>query len=719
MESKSTIELEFRTGEDLFKNYGIGIIRQVVDKSESQIEEKKEGLRRLVGGKYLDMLSVCDRISEMNKEFGVVRESVDAVLQLCESLGDDYAFVKEIDQKKEKQAEITQESLWEEYDHDEMLALARHLAAFRDSQKTRYSSLNEEFFTELPAIAATKCVSLLLQKEELSGEKQMELFTAFFLFSLFTQPDADVLTLFQRFLSSASDHIVSHASSADLNSFLQKLMEVHRLIQAVLGVMTAEDTYSVFTSNLPAIHPSWREEHRPVIAKSIQDWLEGVLEAVKVGAESVVKPVASVEALANVKRSISETMKMIRADWVQGLCVIFAREVADPLAALFDGLFSSKSQELIRVCFESMCEQARGSAARLSDVSVVYLHDEVNKKVAAPITQLFVDLSDLEYSQNPALVSIVEEETKKLFSVILEACNATQEEENRLATAYVLSVVQEAARGIAESNHINLQNIIEQYQASFRTAEEQWLDSVLDCERGIKDAFAAVRWTMHDAEWYEAISTWKEFSLGAMEGEEEQVLIPGACSPCLIGALTELCHLLDRVRVISSHGGFMTQSRQLLLQSAYHKITAVYNSVITELLGTYPSIASPGLLTVLFDLLFLERVLDAATAFDGVAEDRRVIGELREKVLEEIDPVDWTLAESYMQVVLEEYVSSVALLISPLLLDTYALKNATTMKSLSKNANVIFTPIEKLPSFPISSQSIQLLLQSRMKEQKA
>ena len=34
MESKSTIELEFRTGEDLFKNYGIGIIRQVVDKSE-------------------------------------------------------------------------------------------------------------------------------------------------------------------------------------------------------------------------------------------------------------------------------------------------------------------------------------------------------------------------------------------------------------------------------------------------------------------------------------------------------------------------------------------------------------------------------------------------------------------------------------------------------------------------------------------------------------
>lgn len=34
MEGGTTIELQFRSGEDLFKNYSIGIIRQVVDKSE-------------------------------------------------------------------------------------------------------------------------------------------------------------------------------------------------------------------------------------------------------------------------------------------------------------------------------------------------------------------------------------------------------------------------------------------------------------------------------------------------------------------------------------------------------------------------------------------------------------------------------------------------------------------------------------------------------------
>ena len=37
-----------------------------------------------------------------------------------------------------------------------------------------------------------------------------------------------------------------------------------------------------------------------------------------------------------------------------------------------------------------------------------------------------------------------------------------------------------------------------------------------------------------------------------MEGEEEEkVLVPAACSPCLVGLLTELCRLIDRVALIS------------------------------------------------------------------------------------------------------------------------------------------------------------------------
>ena len=40
------------------------------------------------------------------------------------------------------------------------------------------------------------------------------------------------------------------------------------------------------------------------------------------------------------------------------------------------------------------------SVAKLSDVSLVYLNEEVAKRVVTPITQLFVDLSDLDYTQS-------------------------------------------------------------------------------------------------------------------------------------------------------------------------------------------------------------------------------------------------------------------------------------------------------------------------------
>lgn len=81
--------------------------------------------------------------------------------------------------------------------------------------------------------------------------------------------------------------------------------------------------------------------------------------------------------------------------------------------------------------------------------------------------------------------------------------------------------------------------------------------------------------------------------------------------------------------------------------------------------------------------------------------------------MDTVDPVDWTLAESYLKKSLEEYISSVALLLGPLLVN-YDLQNAASI-TLSKNASFIFTPVEKLPMYPISSQSIQLLLQAQMK----
>ena len=228
----------------------------------------------------------------------------------------------------------------------------------------------------------------------------MELITANVLFSLYSQPDSPIFSLFQHFLSSSSEFILSHMTPATLPSLCTVIMEIHTLIQSVLAVMTAEETYSIFTTCLPQVDVAWREAQRPAIAKALQEWLEGVLSALRTMVDGVIAPLTTVEQLAGVKRQVRDVLTTIQESWSVSLRVIYAGDAHDPLTALFDETFSGKSQELIRACFEVMCGQMKESVAKLSDVSLVYLNEEVAKRVVTPITQLFVDLSDLDYTQS-------------------------------------------------------------------------------------------------------------------------------------------------------------------------------------------------------------------------------------------------------------------------------------------------------------------------------
>lgn len=107
--------------------------------------------------------------------------------------------------------------------------------------------------------------------------------------------------------------------------------------------------------------------------------------------------------------------------------------------------------------------------------------------------------------------------------------------------------------------------------------------------------------------------------------------------------------------------------------------------------------------------------MNGTVSSDGLKDDSIMLKSLKNSIIEIMDPVDWTLAESYMNKALEESISGVALLVSLLLPSTYNLHSNVSYKSLSKNANILFTPVEKLTSYPISSQSMQLLLQSQLK----
>lgn len=152
MEDSSSIQLQFRSGDDLFNNYSIGIIRQVVDKSEyfikkrnhnncrSTIQQKKEEMRQLVGSKYLEMLHVSDTMAEMNQEFSTIAAAVkdiltvvyinDIKIKMCNSFESDFVYIEEQDSTSDSLSIVTPESLWKLYDQNEMLLLCKALHQF-------------------------------------------------------------------------------------------------------------------------------------------------------------------------------------------------------------------------------------------------------------------------------------------------------------------------------------------------------------------------------------------------------------------------------------------------------------------------------------------------------------------------------------------------------------------------------------------------------------
>ena len=98
-------------------------------------------------------------------------------------------------------------------------------------------------------------------------------------------------------------------------------------------------------------------------------------------------------------------------------------------------------------------------------------------------------------------------------------------------------------------------------------------------------------------------------------------------------------------------------------------------------------------------------MLDQALKRERQKQILQTLAETEETILSAIDPVDWTLAEGFMKASLEEFIASVALLISPLLMRGFTIDPAMTAKA----------PVEKLSSYPITTQSMQLMLQAKLK----
>lgn len=158
--------------------------------------------------------------------------------------------------------------------------------------------MNSELLTELPHIAAEKCVSLLLSDDSLQEGEIISLFTAFI---SFTSP-SDVLSSISQFLSMTHDHLESLLKDITLDSIIAATIQLNRVLQSLLVLMTSQnmDVFDEMHSSLPK---DWREQCVQSFSTNLKKWLDIQFELLDELSASVVSGVHTIAQLAEMKRT--------------------------------------------------------------------------------------------------------------------------------------------------------------------------------------------------------------------------------------------------------------------------------------------------------------------------------------------------------------------------------------------------------------------------------
>lgn len=147
-------------------------------------------------------------------------------------------------------------------------------------------------------------------------------------------------------------------------------------------------------------------------------------------------------------------MFIVDDSWVEALSVIMNNHVNDPIERLFAMLFKEQSISIIHSCFVGLKDRIVDSIPTLLTLSNAEIGPISVKLIQNPVSELYHDLTDLEYSTSDELIEIVEVDSSNLFS---EVFDAIPKEGNSLHLSYLHYVMYSTCQSVSSSYHINLE----------------------------------------------------------------------------------------------------------------------------------------------------------------------------------------------------------------------------------------------------------------------
>lgn len=147
-------------------------------------------------------------------------------------------------------------------------------------------------------------------------------------------------------------------------------------------------------------------------------------------------------------------MFIVDDSWEEGLSVIMNNHVNDPIERLFAMLFKEQSISIIHSCFVGLKDRIVDSISTLLSLSNAEIGPISVKLIQNPVSELYHDLTDLEYSASDELIEIVEVDSSNLFS---EVFDAIPKEGNSLHLSYLHYVMYSTCQSVSSSYQINLE----------------------------------------------------------------------------------------------------------------------------------------------------------------------------------------------------------------------------------------------------------------------
>ncbi|KAK8800714.1 hypothetical protein WA158_000039 [Blastocystis sp. Blastoise] len=215
--------------------------------------------------------------------------------------------------------------------------------------------------------------------------------------------------------------------------------------------------------------------------------------------------------------------------------------------------------------------------------------------------------------------------------------------------------------------------------------------------------------------WLDNHTFWDKHLLTEGDDDEEDgsiedfIYAPSQPSPSFLSLYIYICRQYSFINHLAiEYPAYLTKIRTDSINDLASTLLQTYTSIYEYISTLNYTPCTHGIIQIIYDIYILTNTLTLSSSSSQSFYD------LLDQLYAYIDPIDWTLSQTYINKNVRSFVSSTSLLLSPLLPDIYSY-SLNAVDILPHTDSLTFEATDRLPSYPLPTRPLQMVLQTYMK----